>query len=331
MFSKLISFSILIIFATASFSQTIKFATLAPEGSTWMNVMNEINEEVQEKTDGKVKFKIYAGGVVGEEKDVIRKIRSNQMHSAAFTGVGLGEIMPEVRVMELPFLFRNYEEIDYVNDKMFDHFSAQFEKKGYILLGWAEVGFVRFFSNTPISSVKDLKKTKMWAWEGDPLANATISGLGITPIQLNVSDILTSFQTNLIDAAYASPLGAIALQWHTKVNHVSDFVMADAIGAILVSKRQFRKISPENQKILLDVSKEKLGELVKLSREDNQKSLEAILKSGVTLAPKPTSEATIELEKRGIEIRKELTGKLFSQEILDQVVNYLEDFRNSEQ
>lgn len=331
MFSKLFLFSILMIFTTTSFSQTIKFATLAPEGSTWMNVMNEINEEVQEKSDGKVNFKIYAGGVVGEEKDVIRKIRSNQIHSAAFTGVGLGEIMPEVRVMELPFLFRNYKEIDYVNDKMFGYFSEQFEKKGYILLGWAEVGFVRFFSNTPISSVEDLKKTKMWAWEGDPLANATILGLGITPIQLNVSDILTSFQTNLIDAAYASPLGAIALQWHTKVNHVSDFVMADAIGAILVSKRLFSKISAENQKILLDVSKEKLGKLVKLSRQDNQKSLEAILKSGVNLAPKPSPEATAELEKRGIEIRKELTGKLFSQEILDQVVEHLEKFRESGQ
>ncbi|MCC7430965.1 TRAP transporter substrate-binding protein DctP [bacterium] len=320
---------LILLFPILLFAETIeiKFATLAPEGSTWMKIMREIDKEIQTKTKGEVKFKIYAGGVAGDEKDVIRKIRSNQIHSAAFSGVGLGEILPEVRVMELPFLFKNYEEVDYVNEKMYGKFSEKFEENGFVLLGWAEIGFVSFFSNKPVSSVSDLKGVKMWAWEGDPIANSTFWGLGISPVQLNVADILTSFQTNLIDAAYASPLGAVSLQWHTKTKFVSDFEMADAIGAILVSKKQFAKISPANQKILLDVCNQKLTELVRLSRQDNKKSLDVVLKTGVKLAQKPSPQAEKEFEQAGVKVREKLVGQLYSKETLEEVIKHLETFR----
>ena len=116
------------------FGQRIKFATLAPEGSTYYNVMQEYNTAVQEQTGGKVKFKIYAGGIQGDEKDVVRKFRFNQIHSAAFTGVGLGEILPEIRVLELPMLFRNYDEVDHITSLLYDEFAAKFEEQGYVIL-----------------------------------------------------------------------------------------------------------------------------------------------------------------------------------------------------
>ena len=140
---KIFTLVVLIFSASLIFGQTkIRFATVAPEGSTWMKVMKEYVKAVKDATNNEVTFKVYPGQVAGDEKDVLRKIRIGQLDSGGFTGVGLGEIVPEVRILDSPFLFKSHEEIDYVSSRLFDYFSQKFEEKGFILLGWAEVGCV---------------------------------------------------------------------------------------------------------------------------------------------------------------------------------------------
>ena len=247
-------------------STKIKFATVATEGSTWMKVMHQLAEAVEDSTEGEVKFKIYPGAVQGDEKDVLRKMRIGQLHSAGFTGVGLGEILPEVRIMDAPFLFNTYEEVDYVSSKLSDHFAQKFEEKGYILLGWAEVGFVYVFTNTPVNDIKDMSGVKMWMWEGDPIAEAAFTSMDINPIPLSLTDVLTSLQTNLINGVYISPLACTALQWHTKVKYMLELPLADSNGAVLLTKKQFSKLSPEQQNILKYFASKYLRQLNQLSR-----------------------------------------------------------------
>lgn len=312
-----------------AFATTIKFATLAPEGSTWMTIMEELDAEVQDKTGGEVKFKIYPGGVMGDEKDVIKKMRVGQLHSAGFTGNGLGEILPDIRVMEIPFLFNNTDEIDAVVTQLYDEFSARFEEKGFVLLGWAEVGFVHVFSQTPIRSAADLEGVKMWTWEGDKLADETFRALGVSPISLSVTDVMTSLQTGLVDAFYASPLGALALQWHTKAKYMSMLPITNASGAVLINKKTFDKLSPAHQQVLLDVSKKHLRHLVEQTRLDNEKAITEIEKSGVELIPAPEGQALEEFKATSQSVRKKLAGDLFDQEILDMVLNALQQYRES--
>ena len=187
-----------------SFAQKykIKFATLAPDGSTWMNVMHEFDQAIREETNGEMGFKIYPGGVSGDEKDVLRKIRLGQLHSAGFTGVGLGEVYPEVRILDSPFLFRNYDEVDFIQQKFFEKFARGFEENSFILLGWADVGFVYVYTNTPVQKLEDMKNIKMWMWEGDPVAEATFKLLGINPIPLSVIDVMTALQTGMVNGVY---------------------------------------------------------------------------------------------------------------------------------
>ncbi|RMF82680.1 MAG: ABC transporter substrate-binding protein, partial [Nitrospirae bacterium] len=187
----------------------LKFASLAPEGSTWQNGLQEAADEIRERSGGRLVFRMYPGGVAGDERDVLRKIKIGQLHGGAFTGVGLGEINPEVRVMELPFLFESYAEVDYVTERMLPRFRAGFEKHGFKLLGWMEVGFVQFFSKHPIRSLEEMRASKFWMWEGDPLAQAFFEASDIHPIPLSITEVLTSLSTNLVDTVYASPLGAI--------------------------------------------------------------------------------------------------------------------------
>jgi TRAP-type C4-dicarboxylate transport system substrate-binding protein len=305
----------------------IKFATLAPEGSTWMNVMKEFSQAVKDKTDGQVKFKIYPGGVSGDELVVLRKIRVGQLHSAGFTGVGLGEILPEVRILDSPFLFSNHEEVDYVTSNLFDYFAQKFEEKGFILLGWAEVGFVYIFTNQPVQSTEDMSGVKMWMWEGDPIAEATFKSFDISPIPLSVTDVLTSLQTNLINGVYISPYGLVALQWHTKVKYMLNLKLANSNGAVLLSKKRFADLNNDQQSILKDLSREYFGKLTQLSREDNMKSLELIKKEGIQLIENTNAAQTAKFSEAGGMARRRLIGRLYDEQFLIKVESLVKEYR----
>ncbi|MBI4656137.1 MAG: TRAP transporter substrate-binding protein DctP [Elusimicrobia bacterium] len=246
----------------------IKFATLAPEGSAWMKVMNQFNAEAVKKTEGRVRFKIYAGGVAGDEKDVIKKIRIGQLHAGGFTGVGIGEIAPEIRILDTPFLVKNTRELDYIYEKFDGEFRRAFKKNGFMFLGWAEVGKVYIFSNTAVSKPADLKNVKMWLWEGDPIAEETFRAAEIKPIPLSITDVMTSIETGMINGVYASPLSVIALQWFTKMKYVLSEPIANAAGAVLVSEKNFNKLDKKDREILLSLGRECFKNLTLISRTD---------------------------------------------------------------
>ena len=231
----------------------VKFATLAPDGSTWMKAMRQFTDDATAKTAGRVKFKIYPGGVSGDEKDVVRKIRLGQLQAGGFTGVGIGEIAPETRLLDTPFLFKNAREIDHVYKALAADFRGFFLARGYVLLGWAEVGNVNIFSNIPVTRPEDLRSVKMWIWEGDPIAEATFAALKIKPIPLSITDVMTSLQTGMINGVYGSPLSVIALQWFASMKYVFALPIANASGAVVISKKTFDTLTKEDQKVLLEI------------------------------------------------------------------------------
>jgi len=301
----------------------MKIATLAPKGSTWMVVMDEMNDEIKKQTDGRAYFKVYAGGVQGDEKDVLLKIQFGQLHGGAFTGLGMGKILPSVRMLDMPLLFQDTLQVDKVTEGLFDWYSAEFEKKGYILLGWAEVGMVYMFSNTEIKTLDDLQSLKMWSWEGDPVADATFKAFGMKPIPTSVPDVLTSLQTGLVDAVYASPLAAIALQWNTKVKYMVRLPLTNSAGAVLVSKKRFLKISPEDQLIIKETCRKSLKKLQYLSRRDNLASIEIIKKQGVKIIAPPIKPGSTEYNIISKAAQGELLGTLFSPAELKKVLDLL--------
>ncbi len=321
---------ILVIAVTTAFAQKkvkIKFATLAPDGSTWMNVMKEFSQSLKEKSNGSINFKIYPGGIQGDEKDVIRKMRIGQLHSGGFTGVGLGTILPEVRVLDTPFLYKSKEEVDFIANKFFDRFAAGFEKKGYVLLGWAEVGWVYIYTNKPVNSESEMKGVKMWMWEGDPISRATFEAFDVSPIPLSITDVLTSLQTGLIDGVYTSPLGAVVLQWFTKVKYVLDIPMANSNGAVLISKKMFNKLSPDQQKILKEEGRKFFGKLTQLSRDDNVKSQKTMYDYGMQKTTVTDPQLLADFDALGKKARQSLVGELYDQKLLDDVEQALAEFR----
>lgn len=294
----------------------IKFATLAPEGSTWMNVLTELSKDLEKRTDGQLRFKFYPGGVSGDEKDVVKKIRIGQLHAAGFTGVGLGEVAPETRLLDAPWLFRSRAELEVVRAKHAKELDAAVEKGGFVLLGWTDLGSVYVFSKNPIASPQDMKKEKMWVWEGDPIAQAAYKALGVNPVPLSIVDVMQSLQTGMVNGVYGPPLGVIALQWHSKIRHIYPVPMAEATGAVLVSKTFYDSLPGEQKKILIEVSSKHLKRLNDLTAIENDKALEALKKQGIDIAADPGPATRKRFEELGEAARKELAGRLFSHALL---------------
>ncbi|MDE2491668.1 MAG: TRAP transporter substrate-binding protein DctP [Elusimicrobia bacterium] len=311
----------------ASAARTIKFATLAPQGSTWMNVMHALAQEVARKTGGDLKFRFYAGGVAGDEKDVVMKIRIGQLQGGAFTGVGLGEIAPETRLLDAPWLFRSRAELERIRRDFGPELSAAVAKKGFVVLGWTDLGAVYVFSKDPISGPDDMKKEKMWVWSGDPIAQAAYQALGVSPIPLSIVDVMQSLQTGLIDAVYGPPLGVVALQWFRRVKHIYPVPMAESSGAVLVSKRFFDALPEKDRKVLVEVSAEQISRLNALTAAENEKALKAMEKQGLTMGPKPDAATMKRYEELGRRARRALAGRLFPQDLLDRVEKELAAYR----
>ncbi len=259
----------------------LKFATLAPPGSTWMILLEEWAAEVLQRSDGRLGFKFYPGGIQGDEPDVLKKMRFGQVHGAAFSGHGIGEIYSPARVMELPFLFENFPEIDHVRTHFTPRFEQGFRDHGYELLGWMEIGFVHMFSQEPIHSIEDLKSRRVWLWQGDPLGKAFFNASGISPVPLSIIDVFTSLSTGLIDTVYCTPLAAIALQWFTKTRYVSATALTNAMGAMVVNKRFYDRLPADLQQLLKETGMKTGEKLIAATRADNDKSVAELKARGL--------------------------------------------------
>jgi TRAP-type C4-dicarboxylate transport system substrate-binding protein len=307
----------------------IKIATLAPEGSSWMKALNLLNTEVMKKTEKRVQFRVYPGGVLGDEMDVLRKMKIGQIQGAVFTAGGLSSLFKEIDVLQIPFLFQKYEEVDIVLKKMDPFFRKGLEESGYTLLGWSEAGFVYLMSTLPMSSVVDLKKGKVWTWEESPMSKAIFDEAGVKAIPLSVPDVMVGLQTGLVDVVYAPPTGAISLQWFTKIRYLTDLPLAYLAGGIVVRKDTFKQIPPSYQNFILESFQTHLDTLKTVTRKENREAIEVMTKQGIKLVTSSKDQID-EFKRLSNKAMSHLGNQSFSKKVLDEVTSILEGYRRGE-
>jgi len=328
-------FSVLILMAIifsgleiAVASTTIKVALITPDGSPWTNTLREMTSEVEKKTDGEIDFKIYAGGISGDETDVLRKMRVNRIHATGLSGVGLGILLPKIRILEAPLLYNNFKEIDLVKEKLYDEFAAGFEKKGYVLLGFAEAGFVYFYSKEKMSGPDGFKDIKMWVWKSDPVAKTTLETFGIKTYPLHQADVNTGLETGMIDSFYSPPLAAIYFQWHSKIQYFLDYPMVNSTGALLLKKNIFDKLSKKNQIILKTAAKKYCRELNNNTRKAN-KEAHAVLKKMGIIIESPSKKQITSFHEDARKIYEKSIPQLYSRELFNRVQDILRVYRTT--
>jgi TRAP-type C4-dicarboxylate transport system substrate-binding protein len=304
----------------------IKLATLAPEGSAWMKTLTALNAEVLKKTGNQVQFRIYPGGVLGDEKDVLRKLKIGQIQGAVLTASGLSNLIGDMDVLQIPFLFQNYEEVDFTLKRIDPPFRKAIEESGHVLLGWSEVGFIYLMSTVPISSVADLRRAKVWSWEESPMAKAIFDEAGVTAIPLSVPDVLVGLQTGLVDVVYTPPTGAIALQWFTKIKYLTDVPLAYLAAGMIITKEAFQKIPSPSQTILTESCQRHLDQLKGVIRQENQEAIKVMVKQGVKVVT-PSKEQIGEFKSLSSKAIEHIRGPSFSKKTLTEVTSALESYR----
>lgn len=261
----------------------LKFATLMPTGTAWSKILDQWVEEVETRSQGRIKIKMYSGGVMGDEPDVLRKIRKSQLHGGLFTGYGMGRIFSSARVLEVPFLFKNTDESDYVREQLMPDIKRGFHDNGFELLGWPEVGFIHIFSKHKIESIEDIRKSRIWLWQGDPLGEAFFAASDISPVPLSIIDVYAQLSAShsSIDTVYVSTFGAIALQWYSKLSYATKIPFTNAIGGLIVSNDFFDKLPADLQKILRDTGERASTRIREDARLQNQKSFALLEQNGI--------------------------------------------------
>ena len=259
----------------------IKIASVAPDGSRWMQQMRAGAEEVGMRTGGRVSIKFYPGGVMGNDAQVLRKIRIGQLQGGAFTAGGLGERYGALNLYGIPLLFRSLDEIDAVRDVFDPELEAGLERAGFVTFGFIEGGFANLLANEPIRSVEDMRRKKVWVPEGDPISFMAMEALGLSPAVLPVTDVLTGLQTGLIDIAFASPVAALVLQWHTKVKYITEIPVSYSMGIFAIEKSAYSALSAADQQIVREVMTRYIGALDREARDDNRRAGEVLARSGL--------------------------------------------------
>jgi len=310
-----------------SHAATFKIATLSPDGSTWMKKMREGAKEIEQQTEKRVKFKFYPGGVMGQDKAVLRKMRVGQLQGGAFSNGTLAATYPGVQIYNLVMKFRSYEEVDFVRKNMDAAIIQGLEDNGLVALGLSEIGFAYLMSTNPIHNVQDLRQQKAWIPENNIVATHALNAFSVNPIPLPLRDVLVALQTGMVDTVAGSPIGALTLQWHTKVKYLTDLPLAYIYGVMVLNKKAFDKIKPEDQAIVREVMGHISAQMDELNRKDNEAAMQAMRTQGITfIEPKP--EAVAELTKLVETANKNLieTGGV-PPDLVQTLEKHLQEFR----
>ncbi len=298
--------------------QTIKLATILPDGAPGTTELRGAADAIKKASGDKVELKLYLG-VSGDEKDIVKKLKINQLQAAHLTGLGLAEILPSIHVLDLPFFFTNYGEVDHVYENILPHFQQAFREKGFEFLGFTETGFVYMYSNLKIENLAQLQQAKIWAAEGDPLTAAFVGEAKMQAVPLGIPDVLQSLQTGLIDTVYGPPSGMIGLQWFTKVKYVQTVPFVHATGGVVMTKKAYDALSPDLQASLGKTMSEQAKLITQSLRKVNEESKDEIRKAGVADLPKPSDEFWAQFRDISNRVTENQAGNLYSKELLDKV------------
>ena len=309
------------------YATTFKIATISPEGSMWMEKMRQGAKQVAIQTQDRVKFKFYPGGVMGNDKAVLRKIRIGQLQGGAVVAGSLSSYFPANQIYSQPMKFTSLDEVDYVRQHMDTFIIDGLNKAGFVIFGIAGGGFAYIMSTEPIRTVQDLQKHKVWIPDNDKLSQDAVAAFGVAPIPLPIADVRTSLQSGLIDTVATSPVGAIVLQWHTQIKYVTNIPLIYLHAVLAIDKKKFLKIAPLDQEIVSRVMTRAFNEIGLQNRQDDGKAIAALKNQGIEFIT--PEEAVIEQWRQtaGKASQKMVESGTLPKEAADQLDGLLKEFR----
>ncbi|MCZ6687574.1 MAG: TRAP transporter substrate-binding protein DctP [Gammaproteobacteria bacterium] len=305
----------------------LKIATLTPEGSGWMEAMRAGAKEIKERTEGRVIIKLYGGGTQGSDKTVLRLMRVGKLQGATFTGSGLIDRFPTIQLYSLPMVFKSLDEVDYVRERMDDTLMEEMRLVGLIGFGIAEGGFARMMSSSPVREPADLSGKKVWVPEGDTSSHDAMKAMGLSPVALPLTDVMIGLQTGLIDVVTNSAVGAIVLQWHTRVKYIMQLPLVYVIGFLVIEEKAFDRLTAGDREIVSEVMKRVYEEFDETNRKDDAEASRALIEQGL-VEIEPYQEHIDDWRNAVMESNRALAEKgVVDLELFNRMMAYLAEYR----
>jgi TRAP-type C4-dicarboxylate transport system substrate-binding protein len=325
----LAAITVLLLSSSIANARALKIATVSPDGTFWMQEMRTGAEEIKQKTQGRVEFKFYPGGVMGGDESVLRKIRIGQLQGGAVTTGSMTPIAPDIALYELPYLFESLDQVDYVRLKMDTELIKALEKKGFVSFGLAEGGFSYMMSDEALQSVADVRNKKVWLPSNHDVGEAVFSSADISAVPLPLSDVLTGLQTGLIDTIITPPIGAIALQWHTKISYVMDEPLAYFSALLVIDKKVFNKLKEEDREIVRSVMSDAFIRINEQNRKDNVAAKQALLNQGIKFIRLSPDSAKEWRQVGDMAVKKLEQQNKYSDKAYDDLMKYLDESKQA--
>lgn len=298
----------------------LRFASLAPRGSSWDWTFKKVFDEVGALTGGTVKSRLYMSGVLGDEPEIVEKMMRGEVDGALVTTLGIQAIVPEMAVLEVPFLFDSAREIDRIRPWLHRRFGAQFEKKGLMLLSLAEVGFIQVYSREKVSVLGDLLGRKVWVWEGNIVHREAYRALGIEPIPLPVPSVLEALATGRIEVVTTGPLSCLALGWYQHLRYVYKLDYRYAPAVVLIRREALDRLTPTQVKLLETTFQKYEPDIILTTRQDNETALAGMKKRGMEIiVPDPAARDEFK-RKTGQVVDRLVSQSLFPRALYDEIL-----------
>lgn len=304
----------------------IRLGTLAPQGTSYHHILQEMGERWRVATAGQVQLTVYAG-TMGSELEVVRRMRLGQLQAGTLSGVGLREIDPAVSALQqMPMMFRTLEEFDFVRTRLEPVLSRRLAERGFVVLFWADAGWVRLFSRRPAAHPDDFKRLKVFVTAGDNGQFDLMRSSGFSPVSLEWSDALTALQTGMIDAAPTIPYFALATQLHTVANNMLELNWLPLVGATIISKRTWDGLSAESQTAMRAAATEAGRQFQDRGRTEGDSAVAAMRRRGLSVIPiSPSIDA--EWRTMAESLYPRIRGTMVPADMFDQVVSILAEYR----
>jgi TRAP-type C4-dicarboxylate transport system substrate-binding protein len=306
----------------------IKLGSLAPADSPWDKALLKMALDWQTISKGRVTVKVYSGGIAGDEPDMIRKMRINQLQAAAMTGSGLGKIHVDFLVYQLPFMARTDAELDYLFERLRPKLEKLAEEKGFTFLAFTRSGWLRFFAKTPALTPSDVARMKFFVQEGSPEVDQAWKEMGFHIVPLPANDAFAGLQSGMVEVFTASPLAAAALQWFALAPHMTDFNWAPLSGGLVISSQVWKRIPADLRPELERSAQAALGGLAAEVEKVEAQAMQIMKQNGLVVH-KPTPAQMAEWEKLVENALKILLDNPISSDFYREAKGYLEEYRKS--
>lgn len=315
--------------ATVAADKQLRIGTLVPKNSLYHRQLMEIGEVWRAAQGGNARYLVYPDGSQGGEAEMARRVRIGQLQGALLSVVGLREIEPSVAAMQnMPLMFRNWEEVDFVREKMRPAMEKKFLDKGFVVLAWGDAGWVRFFSREAAVRPDDYRKMKFFAWGSEPEQQEIMKSLGYTPIPLETADILPAIQTGMITVVPSTPYFALAGQIFSSAPHMLEINWAPIVGALVITRKAWDEMAPAVQDAVRTASDKAGVQIRAKARQEVDDAVDAMKKRGLAVH-RPTPEQMREWNALAASLYPRIRGAMVPADTFDEVVAHLKAYRAS--